>query len=105
LSTEIIAIAKFVPRPEAREQVRAALERVTVATHSEPGCLLLALHSGEGGEFVQVGKWETLGHWQAHGDADSVRALDREIEGLLASEREIAWLAPLPVGDPQRNTV
>ena len=105
MSAEIIAIAKFIPKPEAREQVRAALERVTVVTHSEPGCLLLALHSGEGGEFVQIGKWESLELWQAHGDAESVRELDRAIEGLLASEREIIWLRPEPVGDPQRNTV
>jgi quinol monooxygenase YgiN len=105
LSVEIIAIAKFVPEPESREQVRAALERVTVTTHSEPGCLLLALHSSESGEFVQVGKWESLEHWQAHGDADSVRQLNREIEGLLASEREIDWYVPVAVGDPERNAV
>lgn len=105
MSAEIVAIAKFVPRPEAREQVLAALERVTVATHSEPGCLLLALHAGEDGELVQVGKWESLELWQDHGEAESVHQLDREIEGLLAREREIVWLRPLPVGDPQRNTV
>jgi quinol monooxygenase YgiN len=102
---QIVAIAKFVPKPEAREQVRAALERVTVATHSEPGCLLLALHASEDGEFVQVGKWESLEHWRAHGDADSVRELDRAIEGLLAREREIGWYVPVAVGDPQRNSI
>jgi quinol monooxygenase YgiN len=104
-SAEIVAVARFVPRPEAGERVRAALERVTVATHGEPGCILLALHRGEGGDFLQVGKWETLEHWRAHGDAASVRHLDRELEGHLAGEREIAWYRPLAVGEPGKRAL
>ena len=83
----------------------AALERVTVATHSEPGCILLALHAGEEGDFLQIGKWETLELWRAHGDAESVRVLDRELEGLLARERKISWFRPVPVGEPGRRAI
>lgn len=105
MRSPIVAVAKFVPQPEARERVQGALERVTTATHSEPGCLLLALHTGPNGEFLQIGKWETLDHWQDHGRADSVHELNRDIEGLLAVEREISWFHPLPVGDPGRNSI
>lgn len=105
MTSPIVAVATFVPKPEAREQMRAALERVTIATHAEPGCRLLALHSGPNGEFMQIGKWESLDHWQDHGQAASVHELNREIEGLLAGEREISWFQPLPVGDPARNSI
>jgi hypothetical protein len=54
---------------------------------------------------MKVGKWETLDHWRAHGNADSVREPDRGIEGLLASEREIAWVLPVPGGDPGRSAI
>ncbi|HUC00634.1 MAG TPA: putative quinol monooxygenase [Solirubrobacterales bacterium] len=104
-TSPIVAVATFVPKPAAREQVRAALERVTTATHSESGCLLLALHTGPNGEFMQIGKWETFEHWQDHGEADSVQELNRAIEGLLATEREISWFQPLPVGDPDRSSI
>jgi quinol monooxygenase YgiN len=105
MSAEIVAVARFVPRPEARDRVLAALERVTVATHAEPGCVLLALHVGEDGDFLQIGKWESLERWRAHGDAASVHRLDRDLEGLLAREREIRWFRPLPVGDPGRSAI
>ena len=102
---QLVAIARFVPLPSARDQVLEALERVTIATQSEPGNLLVALHEAEDGAFMQIGKWETLEEWQAHGDAESVHRLDRDIEGLLAQEREISWYRPRPVGDPARNAV
>ena len=105
MSAEIVAIARFVPKPDARDRVLAALERVTIATHAEPGCILLALHAGEDGNFVQIGKWEKLDDWRAHGEAASVGELDRDIEGLLATEREIAWFRPLTVGDPGRSAI
>jgi len=105
VSAELVAIARFVPVPAARDRVLAALERVTVATQSEPGCLLVALHAGEDGDFLQIGKWESLDPWRAHGEAASVRQLDREVEGLLAQEREIRWFRPRPVGDPARNAI
>jgi len=85
--------------------VLAALEKVTVATQSEPGCLLVALHEGDAGDFLQIGQWESLDDWRAHGDAPSVRQLDRDVEGLLAQEREISWFRPRPVGDPARNAI
>jgi quinol monooxygenase YgiN len=105
MSAEIVAIARFVPRPEAYDRVLAALERVTIATHEEPGCVLVALHTGDDGDLMQIGKWESLDAWRAHGDADSVRDLDRDIEGLLAEDREISWFRPRPVGDPGKNAV
>ncbi|MGG7465744.1 putative quinol monooxygenase [Plantibacter sp. YIM 135347] len=94
----LVAIARFTPLPEAYDRVLAALERVTIATHAEPGCLLLALHATDDGQLVQIGKWESLAHWRAHGDAPSVHALNREIEGLLAVDREIVRLTPAPLG-------
>lgn len=105
MPAELVAIARFWPLPAERGRVLAALERVTAATQSEPGNLLVALHEGEDGDLMQIGKWETLDDWRAHGDAESVRRLDREIEGLLAEEREISWYRPRPVGDPGRNAI
>jgi quinol monooxygenase YgiN len=105
MPAELVAIARFVPIPSARDRVLAALEKVTVATQSEPGCMLVALHVGDDGDFMQIGKWETLDAWRAHGEAPSVRRLDRDIEGLLAQGREISWFRPRPVGDPARNAI
>jgi quinol monooxygenase YgiN len=105
MSAEIVAIARFFPKPEAYDRVLAALERVTIATHAEPGCILVALHTGDDGDLMQIGKWESLDTWRAHGDAESVRDLDRDIEGLLAKDREISWWHPRPVGDAGKNAV
>jgi quinol monooxygenase YgiN len=105
MSEEIVAIARFFPRPESYEEILAALERVTVATHAEPGCLLVALHTGDDGDLMQIGKWESLDSWRAHGNAESVHTLDRDIEGLLARDREITWFLPHPVGDPAKSAI
>ncbi|MFZ4895403.1 putative quinol monooxygenase [Plantibacter sp. Mn2098] len=98
-ATPLVAIARFTPLPEAYDRVFAALERVTIATHDEPGCMLLALHTTPNGQLIQIGKWESLDLWTAHGDAQSVQNLNREIEGLLAVPREIIRLSPVAVGD------
>jgi quinol monooxygenase YgiN len=105
MPAELVAIARFVPIPSERDTVLAALEKVTIATQSEPGNLLVALHEGDDGDFMQIGKWESLDAWHAHADADSVRQLDTEVEGRLAQEREISWFRPRPVGNPERNAV
>ena len=56
VSAGLIALARFVPIPAERDRVLAALERVTIATQSEPGNLLVALHEGKDGDFMQIGK-------------------------------------------------
>lgn len=100
-----MAIATFTPLPTARDAVREALRRVTESTHSEPGCLLLALHESDDGNFLQVGKWASLDLWRAHGDAESVATLNAELDGLLAIDRRIAWFHPTPVGLSEKNAL
>jgi len=94
----VVVTAVFTPNPGALDQVIDVLSRAVAAVHSEPGCLLYALHRDPDGRLVLIEKWESTALLDAHGSAAAVGALNREIDGLLAEPAVVTRLAPLPAG-------
>ena len=65
----VIVTAYFFPRPDARDQVIAALEPAIAGVHEEDGCELYAIHDAPDGTIVMLEKWTSVELLDAHGGA------------------------------------
>jgi quinol monooxygenase YgiN len=94
----VIVTAYFFPRPEARDQVVAALEPAIRGVHEEDGCELYAIHDAPDGSIVMLEKWSSAELLDAHGGGEPVRRLTIALDGLLERPVEVTRLVPRPVG-------
>lgn len=101
----VVVTAHFHPRPEARDQVLAALTPAIAAVHEEAGCELYAIHDAPDGSIVMLEKWTSAALLDAHGEGEPVKRLTVALDGLLARPVEVTRLAPLPVGDPAKGAL
>lgn len=95
----VIVTASFFPRPEARDQVIAALDPAIRGVHEEEGCELYAIHDAPDGSIVMLEKWTSAELLDAHGDGEPVRRLNVALDGLLEQPVEVTRLVPRPVGE------
>lgn len=101
----VVVTAYFYPRPEAREQVLAALDPAITAVHQEEGCLLYAIHDAPDESIVMLEKWESAELLDAHGQGEPVARLNAALDGLLAQPVVVTRLVPLPVGDAVKGAL
>ena len=94
----VIVTAYFFPRPDARDQVIAALEPAIAGVHEEDGCELYAIHDAPDGTIVMLEKWTSVELLDAHGGGEPVRQLAAALDGLLERPVEVTRLVPLPSG-------
>ena len=91
-------VAIFRPKPESYQQVLDFLLEVTAEVHSEPGCVVYALHETKDNRIVYVEKWETRSDWVTHSEFDSVKKINAFIEGKLLEPVDVIELVPAPAG-------
>jgi quinol monooxygenase YgiN len=103
MPTPVVVTAYFHPAPGQHDQVVEALRPAIAAVHDEPGCELYAIHDAPDGTIVMIEKWTTVRELDEHGSAETVRALNAALEGLLASPTEVTRLAPLPAGTEKQG--
>jgi quinol monooxygenase YgiN len=101
----VIVTAYFFPRPDARDQVIAALEPAIAGVHEEDGCELYAIHDAPDGTIVMLEKWTSVELLDAHGQGEPVRKLGAALEGLLERPVEVTRLVPRPVGDAVKGSL
>lgn len=101
----VVVTAYFWPGDGARDQVLAALEPAIEAVHSEPGCLLYAIHDAPDGSIVMIEKWATVAELDTHGSSDAVATLNKALTGLLAKPVAVTRLEPRPVGSPTQGAL
>lgn len=101
----VIVTAYFFPRPDARDQVIAALEPAIAGVHEEDGCELYAIHDAPDGSIVMLEKWTSVELLDVHGQGEPVRRLGPALEGLLERPVEVTRLVPRPVGDPDKGAL
>ena len=105
MSDAVVVTAYFRPRAETRERVLAALRPAIEGVHTEPGCLLYAIHDAPDGSIVMIEKWASVAELDDHGSSPAVRQLNIDLDGLLAESVEVARLTPIPVGDTGRGAL
>ena len=92
----VIVTAYFFPRPDARDQVIAALEPAIAGVHEEDGGELYAIHDAPDGTIVMLEKWTSV-----ESSTPTVRASRSDgsgpaLEGLLERPVEVTRLVPRP---------
>ena len=103
---EIGTVAVITAKPEAADQVGAALAELAAATHAEPGCILYSLQRGlqETNVFVTVEKWTSEQALEQHLQSAHVQAVLAQAGDLLAEPPHIIPLGATNAGDPAKNT-
>ncbi len=105
-STEpIVVTAYFQPLPGKFDQVVEALKPAIAAVHTEPGCLLYAIHAAPGDAIVMIEKWASVADLDTHGDAPAVKALGQSLDGLLAQPTAVSRLQPIAAGTPAQGAL
>ena len=94
----IVIVATFVPKPENRDEVAAAIKNSIPKVHAnDVGCELYAMHEGMD-RIVMIEKWASIEDLGAHGKGEALSTLMTTIDGKLVSDLDVQFLDPQPVG-------
>ncbi len=99
----MVVTAYFQPLPGKHDEVVAALQPAIAAVHTEPGCLLYAIHAAPDGAIVMIEKWASVADLDVHGSSPAVQALGPSLDGLLAHPTAVSRLRPIPAGTPEQG--
>jgi quinol monooxygenase YgiN len=101
MSEPRVVVATLIAKPGKEDIVETALRQAAAKVHTEPGCLLYALHrkAGAGGHFVMIEKWASAEALGVHNKAAALRELGPVLADALQGPAEITVLDPLPAGD------
>jgi quinol monooxygenase YgiN len=96
----VVVVAHIRPRPECREEVKAAFVEAIVRVHAEDdGCEVYALHETDD-SLVMIEKWASPDLLATHGAADALTRLREQLQGKLLGPLEVTRMSPVPAGDP-----
>ncbi|GAA5169933.1 MULTISPECIES: putative quinol monooxygenase [Amycolatopsis] len=103
----VVVVATAEASPGKEDEVEQAFRKAVRAVHTEPGCLLYALHRDprSPSTFVMVEKWASAEALATHGKAPALAELGGVLKGLLARPLEVRTLTPLPEGDERLGQV
>lgn len=103
--TEVVVASVFPPAPGAKELLIAALRDGIPAVHSEPGCILYAIHDAEDGTIIVLEKWASREALDAHAAGEPLVTLDALVAPHLA--RPVTWttLTPIPAGSDRQGVL
>lgn len=95
--SDLQVVATIPAKPEAADQVRAALQELVEATRAEDGCISYDLYeSGSApGTFVTVERWRDAASLEAHMTTPHVAAAFAAAEGGLSGEVAVHPLTPV----------
>jgi quinol monooxygenase YgiN len=101
----VIVVATIKPRPEHRDEVRAALEAAVPQVHGEEGCELYALNQKDD-RFVMIERWASPAALQTHSAGSAgLRKLNAELKGKLEGPLDVVVLEPVPAGEPAKGAL
>jgi quinol monooxygenase YgiN len=102
---EVVVVATIIPKPERRDDVRAALVHAIGRTHAEDeGCLLYALHESEGG-FCMIEKWTSADALKAHGTGAAITELGGTLSDGLARAPELQVYTAVAAGTEEQGAL
>jgi quinol monooxygenase YgiN len=103
---EIGTVAVITAKPEAADQVGAALADLAAATHGEQGCIMYSLQRGlqETNVFVTVEKWTSQEALEQHLHSAHVQAVLAQAGDLLSVPPHIIAIGSMNAGDASKNS-
>lgn len=100
---EVVVVATIIPKPEHRDDVRAALRHAIGRTHAEDeGCLLYALHESDTG-FCMIEKWATASSLEVHGTGAAITELLEALRDALVEAPDIQVFKAVPAGTAEQG--
>jgi quinol monooxygenase YgiN len=100
---EVVVVATITPRPDRRDDVRAALRSAIGRTHAEdPGCLLYALHESETG-FCMIEKWATARDLEVHSTGEALTELGPLLQDALVGPPDVQVFKGVPAGTKEQG--
>jgi quinol monooxygenase YgiN len=100
----IIIVATVTPRPEHRDEVKAAFLAAVEQVHGEDGCELYGLHENDD-RFVMIEKWASQDAVKAHGGSPALAKLGADLKGKIVGGLDVVYLQPVPAGDPAKGAL
>ena len=97
--SELNVVAMIPVKPEAVDQVRAALQTLVAATRDEEGCVSYDLYESAAapGTFVTLERWTDAASLEAHMGTPHVAAAFGAAGEALSGEVQIHSLTPVDV--------
>lgn len=99
----VVVVAVLTPKPDRRDEVRAALIEAVEATHRERGCELYSLNENDE-VFVFVERWSGREALDAHLGGPVLQKLGPLFEAAL-TRSVVQILNPVEAGDPEKSSV
>jgi quinol monooxygenase YgiN len=96
VSHPVGVIARFVPVPEKRSDLRALLEGMIAPTRSETGCRSYNLYEAQAdGDLVLIERYNDQAALEHHRTTEHYLNYRAQLSALLASPISVTVLAPL----------
>jgi quinol monooxygenase YgiN len=107
LMPEVVLVARITAKPGREAEVEAMYHGLIVPTHAEAGCELYAMHrvKDNPAQLVFVEKWASMEALQAHAQSAHVAVARAAIEETLVGPWDLAFLEPIPGGDPAKGAL
>ena len=99
----VVVVAVLTPKPDRRDEVRAALVEAVAATHQEPGCELYSLNENDE-TFVFVERWASQEALDAHLAGPVLQKLGAVFADAIV-DSNVQILSPVAAGDPAKSAV
>lgn len=103
---EIVVVGAFTAKPGKEGDARRAFERLIEPTHTEPGCILYALHQGadDPARLAFIERWASREDLEAHLKSDHVADVLQRVDELFETS-DITVYDPLPGGEATKGSL
>lgn len=103
---EIVVVGAFTAKPGKEEDAKQAFEGLVEPTHSEPGCILYALHQGadDPARLAFIERWASREDLDAHLKSDHVADVLQRVDELFQTS-DITVYNPLAGGESRKGSL
>jgi quinol monooxygenase YgiN len=105
--SEVVVVVTLRARPDQQEAFERELRTLIGQTHSEPGCLLFAMHqrTDDPTAFCVIERWASREALDEHFGSEHVVAYMASTQDLLAAPMELVLYEARPEGDSVKGTL
>jgi quinol monooxygenase YgiN len=105
--SEVVVLVTFVTRPGKEEEAERFLGELLAPTHSEPGCLLYAVHRGldDPLRMAFVERWESRELLEQHIAGDHIQEALKVVDEYFSAGPEIVFYEAIDGGEPDKGSI
>lgn len=104
---EVVVVVRLRTHADDAATFEHELRELVRRTHSEPGCLLFAMHqcADDETDFCVVERWASRDALDEHFASEHVRAYLASTQDLLAAPMELTIYEARPEGEPSKGVL